>query len=123
MAGSAPLRRECARVAVPNCDLDLDRLEACPARISRILIALSVFFFPLFGLLVVVKMSKTKNHTNHNQNKKAHRNGIKKPKTYRHPSLKGVCPKFLRNQRFAKRGTLLAGIKAKVAAKAAAVSA
>ncbi|KAJ2496793.1 60S ribosomal protein L29, partial [Coemansia sp. RSA 2052] len=99
MAGSAPLRRECARVAVPNCDLGLDRLEA------------------------LVKMSKTKNHTNHNQNKKAHRNGIKKPKTYRHPSLKGVCPKFLRNQRFAKRGTLLAGIKAKVAAKAAAVSA
>ncbi|KAJ2007923.1 60S ribosomal protein L29 [Coemansia sp. RSA 2322] len=68
-------------------------------------------------------MSKTKNHTNHNQNKKAHRNGIKKPKTYRHPSLKGVCPKFLRNQRFAKRGTLLAGIKAKVAAKAVAVAA
>ncbi|KAJ2867813.1 60S ribosomal protein L29 [Coemansia aciculifera] len=77
----------------------------------------------LFRRTVLVKMSKTKNHTNHNQNKKAHRNGIKKPKTYRHPSLKGVCPKFLRNQRFAKRGTLLAGIKAKVAAKAAAVSA
>ncbi|RUS20828.1 ribosomal L29e protein family-domain-containing protein, partial [Endogone sp. FLAS-F59071] len=57
-------------------------------------------------------MSKSKNHTNHNQNKKAHRNGIKKPKTNTYPSLKGVkrvycvlCqvePKFLRNQRFAK---------------------
>ena len=31
-----------------------------------------------------------------NQTSKAHRNGIKKPKTMRHPSLKGVDPKFLR---------------------------
>ncbi|KAI8819190.1 ribosomal L29e protein family-domain-containing protein [Fimicolochytrium jonesii] len=46
------------------------------------------------------------NHTNHNQNKKAHRNGIKKPKANRHPSLRGVDPKFLRNQRFAKKGSL-----------------
>ncbi|KAG0222778.1 60S ribosomal protein L29 [Actinomortierella wolfii] len=53
-------------------------------------------------------MAKSKNHTNHNQNKKAHRNGIKKPKTYRHASLKGVCPKFLRNQRFAKKGSIAA---------------
>ena len=55
---------------------------------------------------------------------KAHRNGIKKPKSHRYPSLKGVCvkrllymvgqysgyrlwlqvdPKFLRNLRFAKK--------------------
>ncbi|RIB22311.1 ribosomal protein L29 component of cytosolic 80S ribosome and 60S large subunit, partial [Gigaspora rosea] len=47
--------------------------------------------------------AKSKNHTNHNQNRKAHRNGIKKPKTYRYPSLKGVDPKFLRNQRYAKK--------------------
>lgn len=40
--------------------------------------------------------------------KKAHRNGIKKPKSQRHPSLKGVCPKFLRNQRFAKKGSAAA---------------
>lgn len=40
--------------------------------------------------------------------KKAHRNGIKKVKTQRHPSLKGVCPKFLRNQRFAKKGSAAA---------------
>ncbi|RKO91530.1 ribosomal L29e protein family-domain-containing protein, partial [Blyttiomyces helicus] len=46
------------------------------------------------------------NHTNHNQNKKAHRNGIKKPKVNRYPSLRGVDPKFLRNQRFAKKGDL-----------------
>ncbi|CAH3117927.1 unnamed protein product [Porites lobata] len=48
-------------------------------------------------------MAKSKNHTNHNQGHKWHRNGIKKPKKQRHPSLKGVDPKFLRNQRFAKK--------------------
>ncbi|KAJ1830229.1 60S ribosomal protein L29 [Coemansia sp. RSA 2706] len=65
-------------------------------------------------------MAKSKNHTNHNQNKKAHRNGIKKPKSHRYPSLKGVDPKFLRNQRFAKRGTFLLKVAAKAAAKTAA---
>jgi large subunit ribosomal protein L29e len=44
-------------------------------------------------------MAKSKNHTNHNQNKKAHRNGIKKPKRQRYASLQGVDPKFLRNRR------------------------
>ena len=44
-------------------------------------------------------MAKSKNHTNHNQNRKAHRNGIKKPKRERYLSLKGVDPKFLRNRR------------------------
>ncbi|KAI9599244.1 ribosomal L29e protein family-domain-containing protein [Syncephalis fuscata] len=53
-------------------------------------------------------MSKSKNHTNHNQNRKAHRNGIKRPQCFRHASKKGVDPKFLRNQRFAMRGTLAA---------------
>ena len=43
-------------------------------------------------------MAKSKNHTNHNQNKKAHRNGIKKPKNHRYISTKGMDPKFLRNQ-------------------------
>lgn len=50
-------------------------------------------------------MAKSKNHTNHNQNKKAHRNGIKRVTRHRFPSTKGVCTKFLRNQRFANRGT------------------
>ncbi|KAK9446986.1 60S ribosomal protein eL29 [Limtongia smithiae] len=50
-------------------------------------------------------MSKSKNHTNHNQIRKAHRNGIKKPKTSRYPSLKGVDPKFRRNHRHALHGT------------------
>ncbi|EPZ32647.1 hypothetical protein ROZALSC1DRAFT_29875 [Rozella allomycis CSF55] len=53
-------------------------------------------------------MAKSKNHTNHNQNRKAHRNGIKKVKTHRYKSLKGVDPKFVRNQKFARRGTIRA---------------
>jgi large subunit ribosomal protein L29e len=44
-------------------------------------------------------MAKAKNHTNHNQTRKAHRNGIKKPIRQRYASLKGVDPKFLRNRR------------------------
>lgn len=54
-------------------------------------------------VLVVIAdtYSKSKNHTNHNQNKKAHRNGIKKPKTQKHPSMKGVDPKFRRNLKYA----------------------
>ncbi|CBZ51150.1 ribosomal protein RPL29 [Toxoplasma gondii TgCatPRC2] len=51
-------------------------------------------------------MAKSKNHTNHNQNKKAHRNGIKKPQRKRKMSTKGMCPKFLRNQRACKRGMM-----------------
>ncbi|KAI8893756.1 ribosomal L29e protein family-domain-containing protein [Globomyces pollinis-pini] len=53
-------------------------------------------------------MSKSKNHTNHNQNKKAHRNGIKKPVKQVKVSLNGVCPKFRRNQRYANKGTFAA---------------
>ncbi|SGY18281.1 BQ5605_C015g08028 [Microbotryum silenes-dioicae] len=50
-------------------------------------------------------MAKSKNHTAHNQTRKAHRNGIKKPKTNKYPSLKGVDPKFRRNARHAAMGT------------------
>ncbi|OMJ21533.1 Glucose-insensitive transcription protein 7 [Smittium culicis] len=50
-------------------------------------------------------MEPKKNHTNHNQNSKAHRNGIRKPVKQRYPSLRGVDRKFMRNQRFAKRGS------------------
>ncbi|SCZ90106.1 BZ3500_MvSof-1268-A1-R1_Chr1-3g01780 [Microbotryum saponariae] len=64
-------------------------------------------------------MAKSKNHTAHNQTRKAHRNGIKKPKTNKYPSLKGVDPKFRRNARHAAMGTQ----KAVAAAKAAAASA
>ncbi|KAH3819453.1 hypothetical protein DPMN_121188 [Dreissena polymorpha] len=48
-------------------------------------------------------MAKSKNTSHHNQNRKQHRNGIYKPKRSRHPSNKGVDPKFLRNMRFAKK--------------------
>ncbi len=59
------------------------------------------------------------------QTHKAHRNGIKKPLKQRFLSLKGVDPKFLRNQRFAKkynnggRPKVAAVIPKAVAAKAA----
>uniref|UniRef100_UPI00397EA039 eL29 family ribosomal protein n=2 Tax=unclassified Salmonella TaxID=2614656 RepID=UPI00397EA039 len=49
-------------------------------------------------------MAKSKNHTSHNQNKKNHRNGIKKPKRFRQVSLRGMDRKYLRNMRFAKKG-------------------
>uniref|UniRef100_A0A8C0MBU7 60S ribosomal protein L29 n=1 Tax=Canis lupus familiaris TaxID=9615 RepID=A0A8C0MBU7_CANLF len=48
-------------------------------------------------------MAKSKNHTTHNQSRKWHRNGIKKPWSQRYESLKGVDLKFLRNMRFAKK--------------------
>ncbi|XP_012617034.1 large ribosomal subunit protein eL29-like [Microcebus murinus] len=48
-------------------------------------------------------MAKSKNHTTQNQSRKWHRNGIKKPRSQRYESLKGVDPKFLRNMRFAKK--------------------
>ncbi|XRB00778.1 ribosomal protein L29 [Pycnococcus provasolii] len=48
-------------------------------------------------------MAKSTNHTAHNQSYKNHKNGIKKPKKQRYSSLKGMDPKFLRNQRYAKK--------------------
>jgi large subunit ribosomal protein L29e len=36
-------------------------------------------------------MAKSKNHTNANQGRKAHKNGIKKPQRQRYSSLRGVC--------------------------------
>uniref|UniRef100_A0A915LA88 60S ribosomal protein L29 n=1 Tax=Romanomermis culicivorax TaxID=13658 RepID=A0A915LA88_ROMCU len=53
-------------------------------------------------------MAKSKNHTNHNQNRKDHRNGIHKPRRLRYPSTKGVDPKFLRNLKFVKKGNMKA---------------
>lgn len=51
-------------------------------------------------------MAKQKNHTARNQSVKNHKNGIKRPKQHRYRSTKGVDPKFLRNQRYAKAGVL-----------------
>lgn len=47
-------------------------------------------------------MSKSKNHTAHNQTRKDHRNGIHRVKRHKYRSLKGVDPKFIRNLRRAK---------------------
>merc|ERR1712168_729996 len=52
------------------------------------------------------KMAKSKNHTNHNQNRKAHRNPSRKPKVHIHASMGGVCPKFKVNLRFSRKGNL-----------------
>jgi len=60
-------------------------------------------------------MAKSKNHTNHNQGHKNHRNGIKKAKTFRERSLKGMDKKFLRNHRYAVKGTIKAQQEAKAA--------
>ena len=49
-------------------------------------------------------MAKSKNHTNHNQVRKVHRNGIHKAKRFKKMSTTGMDSKFLRNQRFAKKG-------------------
>ncbi|CAF2063595.1 unnamed protein product [Rotaria magnacalcarata] len=70
-------------------------------------------------------MAKSKNHTNHNQNKKDHRNGIKRPQSQRFPSLSGVDPKYVRNLKFTKhhnhvaRKNLLKVRKAKIASGSA----
>merc|ERR1711865_1342031 len=49
-------------------------------------------------------MAKSKNHTNHNQIYKTHRNGIKKTRRPRKMSMSGMNCKFIRNQNYAKRG-------------------
>ncbi|CRK96436.1 CLUMA_CG009852, isoform A [Clunio marinus] len=51
-------------------------------------------------------MAKSKNHTNHNQNQKAHKNGIKRPARNRHESSIGMDAKFVRNLRFSKKGNV-----------------
>lgn len=48
-------------------------------------------------------MAKSKNHTNHNQNYKAHRNGIRKVKNVLYINRKGQNQKLLRNTRYARK--------------------
>ncbi|XP_052590191.1 60S ribosomal protein L29-like [Peromyscus californicus insignis] len=67
-------------------------------------------------------MAKSKNHTTYNQSRKWHRNGIKKPRSQRYESIKGVDPKFLRNMHFAKKHNKK-GLKKMQANNAKAVSA
>nr|ACV20961.1 large subunit ribosomal protein 29 [Rhabditoides inermis] len=53
-------------------------------------------------------MAKSKNHTAHNQNRKDHRNGIKKPKKERYVSMKGVDQKYVKNLKFSRKGSMIA---------------
>ena len=48
-------------------------------------------------------MAKSKNHTNHNQSRKNHKNGIKPLARNKYSSMKGVNPRLLRNQRRARK--------------------
>lgn len=48
-------------------------------------------------------MAKSKNHTNHNQNYKNHRNGIKNVPKNRYIGSKGVNQKLLRNLKRARK--------------------
>ncbi|KAI0707496.1 ribosomal L29e protein family-domain-containing protein [Fomitopsis betulina] len=57
-------------------------------------------------------MAKSKNHTNHNQSRKAHRNGIRKPTSHRTRSMKGVDAKFRRNAKYALSGSRKARLEA-----------
>ncbi|EPY85695.1 60S ribosomal protein L29-like protein [Camelus ferus] len=65
--------------------------------------------------------AKSKNRTTHHQSRRWHRNGIKKPRSQRYKSLKGVDAKFLRNMRFAKQHKK--GLKRMQASNAKAMSA
>ncbi|XP_071520049.1 uncharacterized protein RpL29 [Panulirus ornatus] len=62
-------------------------------------------------------MAKSKNHTNHNQNRKAHRNPIHRPKKRKFESLHGVDPKFLRNLKYSRKHNLSSKKQLKVAAE------
>jgi len=51
-------------------------------------------------------MAKSKNHSNHNQTRLHHRNGIDKPKRLRYPDSLGVDQKFRRNLKRSRKGNL-----------------
>jgi large subunit ribosomal protein L29e len=53
--------------------------------------------------IALSKKQQQKNTCAHNTTRKAHANGIKKAKRSRYVSTKGMDPKFLRNQKFAKK--------------------
>ncbi|RKP35477.1 ribosomal L29e protein family-domain-containing protein [Dimargaris cristalligena] len=60
-------------------------------------------------------MAKSKNHTNHNQNRKAHRNGIKRAASKPKIAQFGVCQKFRRNMRYAAKKQQELNLEAKKA--------
>ena len=78
----------------------VDRMKRCLS-MHDVLHNDSPFLTVLFPLPLPTLQQK--NTCAHNSTHKAHANGIKKAKRQRYVSLKGVDPKFLRNQKFAKR--------------------
>lgn len=60
----------------------------------------SLRFSPLLTLL---SRSQSKNTCAHNNTQKAHANGIKKAKRSKFVAQGGMDPKFLRNQKYAKK--------------------
>jgi large subunit ribosomal protein L29e len=69
----------------------------------------SFFFFAFIHsfyyntIYYYINFSQSKNTCAHNNTRKAHANGIKKAKKSKFVSNKGMDPKFLRNQKFAKK--------------------
>ncbi|TFL00559.1 ribosomal L29e protein family-domain-containing protein, partial [Pterulicium gracile] len=61
-------------------------------------------------------MAKSKNHTAHNQTRKAHKNGIHRPVRHRSRPLKGLDAKFRRNAKHALAGSNKARQEQKAAA-------
>lgn len=79
----------------------LERMEASMSpSMEHSSFSSSPFFLVLFS---------PKNHTAHNQSAKAHKNGIKKPRRHRHTPTRGMDPKFLRNQRYARKHNVKSG--------------
>ena len=56
-----------------------------------------------FSIIFCFLSQQQKNTCAHNNTHKAHANGIKKAKKTRFVSTRGMDPKFLRNQKFAKK--------------------
>jgi len=80
-----------------------------------LLFLLSLLLSLIATLFASFIMSKSKNHTAKNQNKKAHRNGLKRPTTHRFQSQKGRDAKFMKNLRFSKTGSRKAKLEAEKA--------
>ncbi|KAJ6233252.1 beige/beach-related [Anaeramoeba flamelloides] len=74
----------------------------------------SNYTFERFYLnLFYFRMTKRRNHSNHNQNRKHHRNGIKKPKRQKNRSKKGMFLPYVKNMKFVRKGTLKAKMEKK----------
>ena len=75
-------------------------LRVCIGRES---LATWLFWCSLSHVSLLVLGLQQKNTCAHNSTHKAHANGIKKAKRTKYVSTRGMDPKFLRNQKFAKK--------------------